>query len=99
MVSKRLRGALLPAGAKPRQMVTQVFPLQSLEVNGGVDIHLQPMEDHTPEQVDAPEGGCDPVESPHWSRLLAGPATHGEEPTLEQVFWQDLWPSGGPTLE
>ena len=22
-----------------------------------------------------------------------------EEPTLEQVCWQDLWPHGGPTLE
>ena len=32
------------------------------------------MEDPTPEQVDVPKGGCDPVGSPHWSRLLAGPA-------------------------
>ncbi|KAK4810989.1 hypothetical protein QYF61_014461 [Mycteria americana] len=67
-------------------MVRQVVPLQPMEVNGGADIHLQPMEDPTPEQVDAPEGGCDPVESPRWSRLLAGPVTPWrEEPTLEQL--------------
>ena len=52
---------------------------------------LQPMEDPTPEQVEAPEGGCDPVGSPRWSKLLAGPvAPWREEPTLEQVCWQDL---------
>ena len=48
-----------------------------------------------------PEGGCDPVGSPHWSRLLAGPVVPWrEEPMLEQVCWQDLWPHGrDPTLE
>ncbi|GAB0207708.1 epimerase family protein SDR39U1 [Grus japonensis] len=54
-------------------VVRQAVPLQPMEVNGGADIHLQPMEDPTPEQVDAPKGGCDPVGSPRWSRLLAGP--------------------------
>ncbi|KAK4826947.1 hypothetical protein QYF61_012796, partial [Mycteria americana] len=44
-----------------------------MEVNGGVDIHLQPVEDPMPEQVDAPEGGCDLMESLCWSKLLAGP--------------------------
>ena len=72
-----------------KTMVRQAVPLQSREVNGGADIHLQPMEDPTPEQVDAPEGGCDPVGSLCWSRLVAGPVER-EEPTLEQVFWQDL---------
>jgi len=33
---------------------------------------------------------------PWWSRLLAGTAAHGENPTQEQVFWQDLWPVGDP---
>ncbi|GAB0179705.1 zinc finger and BTB domain-containing protein 5 [Grus japonensis] len=62
--------------------------------------HLQPVEDPTPEQVDAPKGGCDPVGSPRWSRLLAGPVDPWtEEPTPEQVCWQDLGPHGGPTLE
>jgi len=41
--------------------------------------------------VDAPKGGCDSMESLCWSRLLAGPVDLGrEEPTPEQVFWQDL---------
>ncbi|GAB0182572.1 AN1-type zinc finger protein 5-like [Grus japonensis] len=54
-------------------------------VHGGADIHLQPMEDPTPEQVEAPEGGCDPVGSPRWSKLLAGPVDPWrEEPRLEQ---------------
>ncbi|OPJ81253.1 hypothetical protein AV530_009472 [Patagioenas fasciata monilis] len=26
-------------------------------------------------------------------------AVRGEKPMLEQVFWQDLWPHGGSTLE
>ncbi|GAB0175667.1 mitochondrial enolase superfamily member 1 [Grus japonensis] len=47
--------------------------------------HLQPVEDPTQEQVEAPEGGCDPVGSPCWSRFLAGPVDPWrEEPTLEQ---------------
>ena len=74
-----------------KTMVRQAVPLQPMQVNGGADIHLQPMEDPTPEQVDLPEGGCDPMGSLHWSRLLAGPVNPwGEEPMLEQVCWQDL---------
>ncbi|GAB0175978.1 metabotropic glutamate receptor 8 [Grus japonensis] len=47
---------------------------------------LQPVEDPTPEQVEAPEGGCDPVGSPRWSKLLAGPVDPWrEEPTPEQI--------------
>ncbi|XP_049650093.1 AN1-type zinc finger protein 5-like isoform X1 [Accipiter gentilis] len=52
-----------------KTMVRQVILLQPMEVNGGADIHLQPVEDPMVEQVDAPEGGCDP---------------HGK-PVLEQV--------------
>jgi len=35
-------------------MVRQVVSLQPMEVHSGVDIHLQPIEDPTPEQVDVP---------------------------------------------
>ncbi|GAB0187181.1 AN1-type zinc finger protein 5-like [Grus japonensis] len=74
-----------------KTMVRQAVPLQPMEVHGGADIHLQPLEDPTLEQVEAPEGGCGPVGSPRWSRLLAGPvALWREEPRLEQVCWQDL---------
>ncbi|KAK4811189.1 hypothetical protein QYF61_019820 [Mycteria americana] len=67
-------------------MVRQAVLLQPMEVTGGADIHLQPVEDPKLEQVDVPEGGCDPVESPRWSRLLAGPVNPWrKEPTLEQI--------------
>ncbi|GAB0185411.1 AN1-type zinc finger protein 5-like [Grus japonensis] len=87
-----------------KTMVRQAVTLQPMEDDGGADIHLQPMEDPMPEQVDAPEGGCDPVGSPHWSRLLAGPgAPWREEPVLDPC-WSSLvlkvctlWK--GPTLE
>ncbi|GAB0186132.1 AN1-type zinc finger protein 5-like [Grus japonensis] len=72
-------------------MVKQDVPLQPMQDDGGADIHLQPVEDPTPEQVEAPEGGCDPMGSPHWSRLLAGPVDlWREEPMPGQVCWQDL---------
>ncbi|GAB0179406.1 hypothetical protein GRJ2_000405900 [Grus japonensis] len=83
--------AEIPLQPVDKTMVRQAVPLQTMEVNGGADIHLQPVGDPMPEQVDAPKGGCDPVESPHWSRLLAGPvALWREEPMLEQVCWQDF---------
>ncbi|GAB0209911.1 hypothetical protein GRJ2_003456800 [Grus japonensis] len=54
---------------------------------------LQPMEDPMPEQVNAPEGGYDPVESLHWSKLLAGLVDlWREEPTLEQSIPEGLHP-------
>ncbi|GAB0183456.1 AN1-type zinc finger protein 5-like [Grus japonensis] len=68
-------------------MMRQAVPLQPMEViNSGADIHLQPVEDPTLEQVEAPEGGCDPVGSPRCSRLLAGPvALWREEPMPGQL--------------
>ncbi|GAB0185878.1 AN1-type zinc finger protein 5-like [Grus japonensis] len=85
-----------------KTMVRQAVPLQPMEVHGGADIHLQPMEDPTPEQVDAPEGGCDPVGSlcqsrfsvrtcdpmgdPHWSSLLLKDCTPQKGPLLEQFL-------------
>jgi len=72
-------------------MERQTVSLQPMEVHSGADLHLQPMEDPMPEQVDVPEGGCDPMRSSCWSRLLPGPvALWREEPRLEQVCWQGL---------
>ncbi|GAB0189092.1 AN1-type zinc finger protein 5-like [Grus japonensis] len=74
-----------------KTMVRQAVPLQPMEYDRGAEIPLQPMEDPMPEQVEAPEGGCDPMGSPRCSRLLAGPVDPWrEEPTLEQVCWQAL---------
>ncbi|KAJ7403836.1 rna-directed dna polymerase from mobile element jockey-like [Willisornis vidua] len=39
-----------------------------MEVHGGADTHLQPMEEPMPEQVDMPPRKQQPVESPHGSR-------------------------------
>jgi len=36
-----------------KTMVRQAVPLQSMEAHGGADLHLQPVDDPTPEQVDA----------------------------------------------
>lgn len=47
-----------------------------------------------------PKGCCDPVESPHWSTLLAGPVDLWRGAHAGVVFfWQELWPSGGPLLQ
>lgn len=46
-----------------------------------------------------PKGSCYSVGSPCWSRLLAGPVSSCRmKPTLNQVFWQHLWPCGGLRL-
>ena len=47
-------GAEIPLQPMVKTMVRQAVPLQPMEVHGGADIHLQPMEDPTPEQVDVP---------------------------------------------
>jgi len=83
--------AEIPLQHMVKTMVRQAVHLQPMEAHGGADFHLQTMEDPRPEQVDVPERGCDPAESPHWSRLLPGPVDPWrEELTPEQVCWQDL---------
>ncbi|PKU42801.1 protein pxr1-like [Limosa lapponica baueri] len=44
-----------------KTMVRQAVPLQPMEVNGGADIHLQPIEDPILELMNAPERGCNPM--------------------------------------
>ncbi|GAB0208202.1 AN1-type zinc finger protein 5-like [Grus japonensis] len=97
-----------------KTMVRQAVPLQPMEVHSGADIHLQPMEDPTLEQVETPEGGCDPVGSPRWSRfagrtcdpvgdpcwrsLVLKVCTLWKRPTLEQ-FVKNCSPWEGLMLE
>lgn len=53
-------------------------------------IHLQPVENPKPEQVDASRRKLQPVEKPMLeSTLLAGAVAHGEEPPQQQVSWQN----------
>lgn len=40
---------------------------------------IKPQLEEAPMQVDAPRRKLQPVEKPHWSRLLAGTAGHREE--------------------
>ena len=46
-------GAEIPHQPVIKTMVRQAIPLQPMEVHSGADLHLQPMQDPTPEQVDA----------------------------------------------
>jgi len=46
-----------------KTMVRQAFPLQSMEVHSGADIHLQPMEGTPCWSSWMSEGRCDPVGS------------------------------------
>ncbi|OPJ90406.1 hypothetical protein AV530_009191 [Patagioenas fasciata monilis] len=49
-------GAEIPLQPMLKTMVRQAVPLQPMEVHGGADIHLQPVEDLMLEQVDASNG-------------------------------------------
>jgi len=46
-------GVVVPLQSLEKTMVRQAEPLQPMEVHGGADIHLQPVEDPTPEQAGA----------------------------------------------
>jgi len=67
------RAETFPLQPMEKTMVMQAVPLQPMEVHSGADIHLQPVE-WTPRWSRCmPEVGCDPMGSPCWSRLMAGP--------------------------
>ena len=90
-------GAEIPLQPMVKTLVRQVVPLP-MEVHGRADIHLQPVEAPTPEQVDTSEGGCDPVGSPHWSSVLLKDCTPWKGPMLEQ-FVKNCTPWEGHTLQ
>lgn len=46
-----------------KAMVSHFAPLQPMQSHGEAQIHLQPTKVPIPEQVDVPEGGCDPIGS------------------------------------
>jgi len=47
-------GAEIPLQPVMKTMVRQVVPLQPMEIHGAADIHIQPVEDPMPEQVNVP---------------------------------------------
>ena len=63
-------GAEIPLQPVVKTMVRQAVPLQPMEVHGGADIHLQPLEDPTPEQVAGPGGGRDSVGKPTLEQFM-----------------------------
>ncbi|KAK4829093.1 hypothetical protein QYF61_002044 [Mycteria americana] len=66
-----------------KTMVRQVVPLQPMEVHGGADIHLQPMEDPMPKT-------CGPAEDPRWSSLFLKDCTLWKGPMLEKFVKDSL---------
>jgi len=60
---------------------------------------LQPMEDPMLQQVDILWRKLQPVESPHWRRLLAGPVTKWQIHTVTNPFLKDCSPWKGHMLE
>jgi len=81
----------LPLQPMMNTVVRQVVSLQPMDVHGGADLHLQPVEGTPHRSRWVPEAGCDPVGSLRWSRLLLGPADPWrEKPTPQQVYWQGL---------
>ncbi|GAB0189361.1 zinc finger and BTB domain-containing protein 5 [Grus japonensis] len=70
-----------------------------MEDDGGADIHLQPIEDPMLEQVEAPEGGRDPVESPRWSGFAGRTCDPEGDPRWSSLILKDCTPWKGPTLE
>ena len=83
-------GAEIPLQPVVKTMVKKAVPPQPMEDDGEQISTCSPW--RTPCRIrQMPKGGRDPMGSPCWSRLLAGPvAPWREEPTLEQVCWQDL---------
>ncbi|GAB0179828.1 zinc finger and BTB domain-containing protein 5 [Grus japonensis] len=57
-----------------------------MDVHGGADIHLQPMENPTPEQVEAPKGGCGPWEAHAGAGSWQDLWTHGERSPHQSRF-------------
>jgi len=81
----------LPWQLLMKTMMRQVVPLQSMEVHGGADSHLELVEGTPRQSRWMLEGSCDPVGNPHCSRLLPGPVDPWrEELMLEHVCWQGL---------
>ncbi|GAB0179740.1 hypothetical protein GRJ2_000439300 [Grus japonensis] len=80
-------------------MVRQAVPLQPMEDDGEQRFYLQPMEDPTPEQMETSEADCDPMGSPCWSRLLAGPLDPVGDPHWSSLLLKDCILQKEHTLE
>ncbi|GAB0182020.1 hypothetical protein GRJ2_000667300 [Grus japonensis] len=95
-----------------KTMVRQAVPLQPMEVHGGADIHLQPVEDPTPEQEEnvtsweahAGAGSWQDLwlhgeRSPRWSRFAGRTCDPVGDPRWSSLVLKVCTPWKGPTLE
>ena len=101
--SERRRGSAPGAGAEnfllpvANTMVTEVVRLQPMEAHHGADIHpaarrVSPHQSRWMCLKEAVTLWRDHTGAGFWQN----PRSCGEEPTLEQVFWQDLCPTEDP---
>lgn len=74
-----------------KTMVRKAAPLQPMKDHGVTHSHCSLWRSHS-RAGRAGMRRLELMESPGWSRVLAGALANEEEPTLEQVFWQELWP-------
>jgi len=96
-----------------KTMVRQAVPLQSMDVHGGADIHLQPVQDlravGCPKEavtlcgVCAGAGSCQDLwthgeRSPRWSRFAGRACDPMGDPHWSSLFLKDCTPWKGPTL-
>lgn len=70
----------------------QAVHLPPMEVHGGADTHLQPMDHHTLEQMYVPEGHGDPMEISHQSRFSYRTWEPSEDPRWNSLFLKDSTP-------
>jgi len=69
---------IFPLQPMRKTMVRQAVPLQPMEVHGGADSHLQPVE-WTPRRSRwMPKGGCNPMGSPTLEQAPARTCGHVE---------------------
>jgi len=66
-----------------KTIVRQAVVLQLMELHSGGVLHLQPVEEPMPEQV---EGGCDPMGSPCWSRFASRTCDCTGDPHWNSLF-------------
>jgi len=88
----------LPLQLVIKTMVRQVVPLQPTEVHGGADLHLQPVEGTPRWSRGMPEGGCDPMGSPRWSRFAGRACDPVGDPHWSSLFLKNCTLWKGPTL-
>ena len=92
-------GAEIPLQPVVKTMVSQAVPLQPMEWRSMVEQISTCSPWRIPHQSRwMPKGGCDPMESPCWSRLLAGPVDPWREgsPCWSRFAGRTCDPMGDP---